>query len=293
MSFAGRAAWLGALLAALWVLMWLGEDPRLAGPGWSHWSGWFDVGAWSSWLRATEPLDATFSLLRSGLLLVDAYLVIVTVLAGAARATGAIRAVRWLDAVTLPILRPMVHSLVGVGLVASSLGGAPAFAAPGDGPPPAWGPPREPITRVLEQPTRPPPLLRRLPPDPAGTKPPDGSVPPVEEPPPAGDDTDPTPGGERRPEAPQGTMAASTWVVAPGDQFWANAERRLAARADGNLTDAEVTVYWQQLIAANTDRLHRAGHPDLLLPGQRLVLPPVEPRGERPETADSTRPKSG
>ena len=41
------------------------------------------------------------------------------------------------------------------------------------------------------------------------------------------------------------------------------------------ITDAEVASYWRRLIAANEDRLVDPGNPDLLLPGQELVLPPV------------------
>jgi nucleoid-associated protein YgaU len=33
--------------------------------------------------------------------------------------------------------------------------------------------------------------------------------------------------------------------------------------------------YWHRLIAANGDRLVDAGNPDLLYPGQVLVLPPL------------------
>jgi nucleoid-associated protein YgaU len=32
--------------------------------------------------------------------------------------------------------------------------------------------------------------------------------------------------------------------------------------------------YWRRLIDANRDRLVDPGNPDLLLPGQELVLPP-------------------
>ena len=37
-----------------------------------------------------------------------------------------------------------------------------------------------------------------------------------------------------------------------------------------------IVAYWQRLIDANRDGLVAPGNADLLFPGQRLVLPPVE-----------------
>jgi nucleoid-associated protein YgaU len=45
----------------------------------------------------------------------------------------------------------------------------------------------------------------------------------------------------------------------------------------GDATDDERVVarYWRSLVDANRDRLVVAGDPDLIFPGQQLVLPPV------------------
>lgn len=65
------------------------------------------------------------------------------------------------------------------------------------------------------------------------------------------------------------------WNVELGDHLWSIAEESLEdhwGRTD--LTDAEVASYWKDVIAANEDRLVEPGNPDLILPGQALVLPP-------------------
>lgn len=61
------------------------------------------------------------------------------------------------------------------------------------------------------------------------------------------------------------------WVVDAGDSFWSIAEDVVGL---GRRTQA----YWEQLIAANRDRLAVPDQPDLLFPGQRLTLPPPVPR---------------
>jgi len=67
-----------------------------------------------------------------------------------------------------------------------------------------------------------------------------------------------------------------TWVVTAGESFWSIAEESLQdAWGRSEITDEEVVSYWQPLIAANEDRLVDPGNPDLILPGQELVLPAV------------------
>ena len=91
------------------------------------------------------------------------------------------------------------------------------------------------------------------------------------------------------------TSTADSWVVGAGDSFWSIAEAVVAqahqdqqpaqpARAEAGVeaeaeaeeveAEREVGRYWSRLVAANRDRLAAPGHPDLLIPGQTLVLPP-------------------
>ena len=58
----------------------------------------------------------------------------------------------------------------------------------------------------------------------------------------------------------------------PGESFWSIAEELLAERLGRPPTDAEVDPTWRRLVAANLDRLV-TGDPDLLFPGQELLLP--------------------
>lgn len=79
--------------------------------------------------------------------------------------------------------------------------------------------------------------------------------------------------------APPATPAApaidpTTWIVEPGDSFWSIAEEATAT-ADGSPADERtIDRYWQALIDANRARLVDPQNPDVLLPGQHLVVPP-------------------
>ena len=64
-------------------------------------------------------------------------------------------------------------------------------------------------------------------------------------------------------------------VVAEGDHFWGLAERELATAWGRPPTADEITPYWRQMVEANRERLVPPGDPDLILPGQVLVTPPV------------------
>jgi len=71
-----------------------------------------------------------------------------------------------------------------------------------------------------------------------------------------------------------GDAADETWTVTPGDTFWSIAEEALTDLRGSFPTQHEVVRYWRQLIATNQPRLAAPANPDLLLPGQSLVLPP-------------------
>jgi nucleoid-associated protein YgaU len=69
--------------------------------------------------------------------------------------------------------------------------------------------------------------------------------------------------------------AAPTWKVEPGDHFWSIAQRLLADSWGRRPSASEVDPYWRVLIEANRGRLADRTNPDLLFPGQLLVLPPI------------------
>jgi nucleoid-associated protein YgaU len=61
-------------------------------------------------------------------------------------------------------------------------------------------------------------------------------------------------------------------TVRPGDSMWQLAEKRMRQWRGDALTDADVAPYWLAVIAANHDRI-RSGDPDLIFPGEVLILP--------------------
>ena len=66
-------------------------------------------------------------------------------------------------------------------------------------------------------------------------------------------------------------------VVVAGENLWTIARDHLAKVRGGadEPTIREVAAYWLRVVEANRNRL-RSGDPDLIYPGERIVLPPVE-----------------
>lgn len=73
--------------------------------------------------------------------------------------------------------------------------------------------------------------------------------------------------------APRRAAVDEEVVVEAGDSFWRLAVDVIAEARGGVPGDREVVEYWQRLIAANRSRLVDAANPDLLFPGQTLLLP--------------------
>jgi nucleoid-associated protein YgaU len=91
------------------------------------------------------------------------------------------------------------------------------------------------------------------------------------------DDSRPT--ARRPPVLP--TVDPATWVVEPGDSLWSIAEEVVGAEVvagAGTAVPGERAVarYWRRLVAANRPHLVDPANPDLLVPGQRLVVPPPD-----------------
>jgi hypothetical protein len=74
------------------------------------------------------------------------------------------------------------------------------------------------------------------------------------------------------PPTPDVGRATRFVTVEAGEHLWAVAERELATRLGRVPTDEEVVPFWQRLIDANQGRL-RSGDPDLVFPGEQVVLP--------------------
>ncbi|MFZ4519054.1 MAG: LysM peptidoglycan-binding domain-containing protein [Microthrixaceae bacterium] len=90
-------------------------------------------------------------------------------------------------------------------------------------------------------------------------------TPPIDSPP-----DGPPVAADPAPAHPAGTEV----VVRPGDHLWGLAADALAEHLGRSPSEAEVAPYWRATMAANASRLVVRGNPDLILPGQVLVLPP-------------------
>jgi len=65
--------------------------------------------------------------------------------------------------------------------------------------------------------------------------------------------------------------------VVGGDNLWTIARDHLARQrgGSGRPTNREVAAYWVRVVEANQDGL-RSGDPDMIYPGERITLPPVD-----------------
>jgi nucleoid-associated protein YgaU len=76
-------------------------------------------------------------------------------------------------------------------------------------------------------------------------------------------------------------VSTRTWTVRPGDSLWSIAETALSA-AWGQPADARLLGhYWWQVVETNRASLPIPANPDLLFPGDKVVLPPPPARPGR------------
>lgn len=69
--------------------------------------------------------------------------------------------------------------------------------------------------------------------------------------------------------------AATPYTVSSGDNLWVIAERQVHAATGYRPIADETANYWRRLIAANRTTL-RSGDPNLIYPGEIILLPPIE-----------------
>lgn len=272
---AGLAAWMAFLAATAVSLHAVGgalAPPPLTEPG--------HLG---HWVAARQPAEAAMAVLRLAVLAAAWYLLAATVAGALARAAGIASWVRAVDAVSVPLVRRVVHGALGVSFATAALAGpttaavaeeraepAPLAAEvvtmrllPGSGAPP---------TPAAKAATAGAPTMRRL----------DGATTTTTSSPPAPatmrriDRTTTTPNAPGPgPEPPQAPAASpTTWEVEPGEHFWSVAERVLTSAWGRAPSDREVDPYWRALVGANTEVLRDRGNLDLLFPGQVITVPP-------------------
>lgn len=278
-------------MVALWCLWALGEPLRPPG----------DLAAWA----AAADLDALVArLLRLLALAAGSWSVAATAAYGAATVIGAHGARRALRRVTVPVLRRAVDAVVGAALLAGTTtapalavapAGAVVAAAPADpladtalgGPPPhaASTPPPRPAGPPGRAPDADPegadvPLV--LPPAPGATA--------VDAPRTSGDEAvggdglGTAIGAEAGPPPTAASPAAgvpvrhppTTRTIEPGESLWSVARDQLVGAGVPAPDDRTVHGYWVEVLAANAHGL-RSGDPDLIYPGEVVLLPALPP----------------
>lgn len=213
------------------------------------------------WAEARDPVTVGFACVRLVALAVAYHLLATSLLALAGHALRRPHLVQAAERTTLPPFRGTIRRVAGLSLTAAAalstpLPGAGASAvAPADGPvlvrPPAAG---QAMVERLDQPSPPAgvAVMRRQ------------TVPASPGPADVTEAADPasasTPGEPTR------------RVVGPGDHLWGIAEELVGGHLGHPPSDAEVTAYWLRLVTANP----QLADPDLLFPGDSVVLPPLE-----------------
>lgn len=234
---------------------------------------WSDL---SQWLNDTSAEDVLVALVRLLALGVAWWLLASTTLYVAATALRLPLLVRCAGWTTLPVLRRVVDGVVAGSIVAGSTVGTGMAAL-------AQTPAAEPAPAYVPRPAGDGPTYLPTPagdgptyvPTPAGDSAPDA---PVSLPAPAAAHTTPVVPARPRPAAPDAPPTAHR--VERGQHLWGIARAHLAAasgRPAADLHPAEVAPYWRRLIDANASRL-RSGDPDLIHPGEELVLPEIDQR---------------
>ncbi len=259
-------AWCASLLVVAFGLHALG-DGALATPP-------LDPMRAGAWLAASDPLIATFAVLRVLVLAVCWYLLLVTVAGIVTRWLRADHLAVVLDHLTVPLVRRLVQQAAGVSL-ATVLVAAPtsALAAP-----PLTAAGAGPVAASQLMPVELLPAIRG--PVTGAPRSGEGLVLPWEMVAGGADvavtERDPVPEHAASPApATPPADAGAIHLVRSGDSLWRIASEHLEATLGRDPSDGEVAPFWQRLIEGNRDRLVDPTDPDLILPGQELRIPPV------------------
>lgn len=280
-STARLGLWTAALVAVLRLLAATGGGP-LSVPVTSP----RDLRAW---VADTAPPDMAIALLRVGAQALTGYLLAVTVLAIAARLLRLRGLAAAVEGMSPGVVRRLVSGGSGIGLALGAVAGAlPAFdpgPAPGGSTVAANAPSADRASATMARlPTTSATMTRigDVPPPTVTMARVDAEAPP--RPPPRGavtaahDRPSPThaipAAGRPTPDLPR--IDPTRWVVEPGDSLWSIAEEVMRRPGGSTRGERSVARYWQRLIWANRHDLVDRANPDLLVPGQQLVVPPPD-----------------
>lgn len=229
--------WVTVLAGAIALLTALGQGP-LGVPS------IVDGAAWGPWFAARDAPTMTFAVLRAVTLAVAWYLLGVTLVGVVARALRSTRLVAAADLFTVPAVRRLLQSALGIGLAAAALTAGSSTRIQTS----VAAVPAASVQRAAD-------AVEMTP-----VEPDDAVMIPV----PIPDDPGP---------ATPAAAAAVEWVVEPGESFWSIAETVLTQDLGRTPSEATVAAYWERLVDTNRTRLSDPGNPDLIYAGQRFVLP--------------------
>ena len=275
--------WVVALAAGIAAGHALGAG-ALAVPG-------IEAAAWRTWATTTEPLVVSMALLRVLAVTAGWYLLVATALGVTARVLRAVRLAHLADRISAPVVRRVLQRSMGVMVATALATSATTSGVRAAEPAPVAIVESESSTLTMrglssegrdsegdgvDPPDPPAPTLpwQRLLDEVAG-----GTADRAQVPDAVGGDGEGVSASGRTPGGTQVLVAigldGGTHVVRSGESLWRIAEERLAQARGRAAGDAGVVAYWRELIDVNRDRLVVADDPDLIVPGQELVLPPV------------------
>jgi hypothetical protein len=211
------------------------------------------------WWQTTPPADALVAILRVVAVVGVGWLLTTTAAYVVARLTRLPRAIRAVGWATSPLIRRTVDAALAAS-IAVGAGLTPAAAHAAGTPPPA--------TSVRDGHAG---ALMSLPAAPAA---------PAARPPTTATPTTATPttaAAPTRSEVATTPGAATTVVVEAGDNLWSLAAAQLAiatGRGRADVPDGEVAPYWVAVCELNRALL-LSGDPNVIEPGERVMLPPV------------------
>lgn len=237
-------------LAGVVAGLWLGGRESLAPPrGWS----WRAV---SRWYDSAGPEVAAIAAVRAVALCLAVWLLAAALVELTALVIGGMRARRLADLIAPRSLQRVVQGLAGLSLTAGLTAPAPSAG-------------------ILAEPSAGVAVMRLVDDEPVGSG--TATMRPLLDPAPAAVAVAVPGPEEHAPVAPEPQEAAppglGAWVVVAGESFWSISEDVVAERLGRPATDREVAAHWQRLIAANRERLVDPANPDLLYPGQELLVP--------------------
>ena len=228
------ALWVLTLVAAIAALALAGRGALATPP-------LLDAAGWKAWAAQRDAVVLVFAGLRLLTLALAWYLLGVTLVGIAGRFARWRGLVAIADTLTVPSVRRLLQSSLGVGLATAAI--SAGSGAPGT---------------VTAEPAPPAAVLT------ADAQ--DGDEVAVMVP--VGDAAE-----VMLPFEPQPKHARDTWTVRQGDHLWSIAESVLEQRWERPPTDAEIAPYWEKLIAHNREQLVDPDNPDLIVPDQVLDLP--------------------